>query len=60
MYPKDLIKFLQKSGWEKVSQKRISCKNEKRKENRITIIPLHNKDLKPKTLNEILKQAGLK
>lgn len=30
------------------------------KEDKITIIPLHNKDLKPKTLNEILKQAGLK
>jgi predicted RNA binding protein YcfA (HicA-like mRNA interferase family) len=60
MKPKEVIKLLKEHGWQIKNQKgshihMIHPSNP----NKIQI-PYHNKDLKPKTLNSILKQAGLK
>ncbi|MEZ0536955.1 type II toxin-antitoxin system HicA family toxin [Caldicellulosiruptoraceae bacterium PP1] len=60
MKPKDLIKELEKDGWFEVRQKG-SHKQFKHINKKGTVtVPFHNKDLDPKTLNSILKQAGLK
>jgi predicted RNA binding protein YcfA (HicA-like mRNA interferase family) len=60
MKPKELIKKLTEAGWFEVDQVG-SHKQFKHsaKPGKVTI-PDHNKDLKPKTLSSILKQAGLK
>ena len=60
MKPKDLIKILQADGWyiERVAGSHHILKHTDKVG--MAIIPLHNKDLKPGTLNNILKQAGLK
>ncbi len=58
--PKDLMKNLESDGWyvDRVRGSHHIMKHHE-KEGRVTI-PLHKKDLKPKTLHTILKQAGLK
>ncbi len=57
---KELMKILQDDGWE---VKRIRGSHHilshPTKPGHI-IVPMHNKDLKPGTFNNILKQAGLK
>lgn len=60
MKPKDLLKILKKEGWYKKNQRgsHIYLIHET-KPGKIPI-PNHNTDLKPGTLNSILKQAGLK
>lgn len=60
MKPKELLKILNKEGWIIKTQRgsHIQLINEN-KLGKITI-PNHNTDLKPGTLNSILKQAGLK
>ncbi|MBE6043555.1 MAG: type II toxin-antitoxin system HicA family toxin [Clostridium thermopalmarium] len=60
MKPQELIKLLTKEGWQIKNQRgsHIYLVHQT-KPGKITI-PYHNKDLKPGTLNSILKQAGLK
>ena len=60
MKPKDLIRVLEKEGWKVV---RVDGSHHIMKHSEtpgMIVVPLHNKDLKPGTLNNILKQAGLK
>ncbi|WP_038154978.1 type II toxin-antitoxin system HicA family toxin [Veillonella magna] len=54
------MKNLESDGWyvDRVRGSHHIMKHHE-KEGRVTI-PLHKKDLKPKTLHTILKQAGLK
>ncbi|HHW02106.1 MAG TPA: type II toxin-antitoxin system HicA family toxin [Thermoanaerobacterales bacterium] len=60
MKPKELIKILKEHGWQ-IKNQRGSHIHMVHPSNLSKIqIPYHNKDLKPKTLNSILKQAGLK
>jgi predicted RNA binding protein YcfA (HicA-like mRNA interferase family) len=60
MKPRELLKILKSDGWEIIYQRgsHINLKHPS-KPGKVQI-PNHNKDLKPKTLNSILKQAGLK
>ncbi len=58
--PKELIKKLQELGWFVV---RVQGSHHimKHKDNPAMItVPVHNKDLKPGTLHNILKIAGIK
>lgn len=58
--PKELMKDLKKDGWyiDRIKGLHHILKHPI-KAGRVTI-PLHKEDLKPKTLQTILKQAGLK
>ncbi len=60
MKPKELMKAVEKDGWqlERVRGSHHIYKHPT-KPGRLTI-PLHNTDMKPGTLNQILKAAGLK
>ncbi len=57
MKPKKAIKLLEKRGFRFVRQKG-SHRLYKKGELRVTV-PYHNKDLKPGTSHNILKQAGI-
>ncbi len=57
MKSKKIIKILQKKGFRLVRQKG-SHRLYRKGELRVTV-PYHNKDLKPGTLHNILKQAGI-
>ena len=60
MMPKDLLKKLQADGWKVV---RVTCSHHILKHPTKPgrpVVPMHNKELKPGTLDTILKQAGLK
>jgi len=56
----EVIKLLEADGWEKVAQKgsHLQLKHPV-KAGKVTV-PIHAKDLHPKTLHSIYKQAGLK
>ncbi|MEK7502431.1 MAG: type II toxin-antitoxin system HicA family toxin [Patescibacteria group bacterium] len=58
--PKKLLKFLEKREFyiSRQSGSHMILHHKTDRTKRITL-PMHNKDLKPKTLNSILKQAGL-
>ena len=58
MKPKELIKKIQKNGWEldRIQGSHHIFKNG----NKTISIPLHNKDLKPGILHKLLKEAELK
>ncbi|MEK6953939.1 MAG: type II toxin-antitoxin system HicA family toxin [Candidatus Micrarchaeota archaeon] len=59
---KEMVKFLQKQGFEIVAQKGSHVRLKKRTviEVLVTVVPLHgNADLKPGLLHDILKQAGI-
>lgn len=60
MRVREVLKILKKEGWIIADQKgsHIQLKH-KEKSGRVTV-PNHTGDLKLKTLNSILKQAGLK
>ncbi|NSW91572.1 MAG: type II toxin-antitoxin system HicA family toxin [Firmicutes bacterium] len=60
MKPKEILKILHKDGWV-IKNKRGSHiqLTHLSKPGKVTV-PYHSKDLDPKTLNSILKQAGLK
>lgn len=60
MKPKELIKLVTGHGWqlERIRGSHYIFKHPNRV-GRLTI-PLHNTDLKPGTLNQILKDAGMK
>jgi len=58
MKDKDLLKLAKQNGWE---LKRINGSHHiLRKNGKIIVIPIHNKDVPTGLLNKILKQAGLK
>ncbi len=58
--PKKLLKILQKRGFyvSRQSGSHMILHSEVPKTKRVTV-PIHNRDLKPKTLSSILKQAGM-
>lgn len=56
--PRQMIKVLEQKGFRFVRQKG-SHRLYKNEDLRVTI-PYHNKDLKPGTLQNILRQAGIK
>ncbi len=60
MTAKELLKELRKDGWVEIAQKgsHLNLKHPV-KQGKVTI-PIHSGDLPPGTLNNILKQAGLK
>lgn len=58
MYSKELVKMLLKDGWQIVSQNGSHLKL--RKDDKVEIVPIHNKELKKGTLETILKRTGLK
>ncbi len=60
MKPRELLKLLNNEGWLLKNQVGSHIQLiHPNKPGKVTI-PNHNKDLKPGTLNSILKQAGLK
>jgi len=60
MNSKEIIKLLEKDGWYKNNQKGSHCQfKHPNKQGKVTI-PHPRKDLPIKTVNSILKQAGLK
>ena len=58
--PKKLLKFLKKQGFyiSRQSGSHMILHHKTDKTKRVTL-PIHNKDLKPKTFSSILKQAGI-
>lgn len=58
--PKELVKSLQKNGFEIVSQKGSHVKLYNASTNKTVIVPMHSKDIPLGTEKAILKQAGLK
>ena len=58
--PKDILKFLKSKGFyiSRQSGSHIILHNNSDKTKQVTL-PIHNKDLNPKTLSTILKQAGI-
>ena len=58
--PKKLLKFLKKKGFyiSRQSGSHMILHHKIDRTKRITL-PIHNKDLKPKTFSSILKQAGI-
>lgn len=56
---KEMIKFLQKNGFEKVSQNGSHIKLRNEDTGITVIVPYHSKDLKRGMEQAILKQAGL-
>lgn len=59
MTPKQMVKFLKKNGFHFVSQTGSHAKYRNDHTNRVTLVPMHNKDLKKGMERTILKQAGL-
>lgn len=60
MSSKEMIKHLQKNGFQIVSQNGSHVKLFNPDLNKTVIVPNHNKDLKKGLEQAILKQAGLK
>ena len=60
MMPKDLLKKLEADGWKvvRVNGSHHILKHPTKPGR--PVVPIHNKELKPGTLDTILKQAGLK
>ena len=58
MMPRDLIKMLLRAGW--VLDRIHGSHHIFKKDGETISVPVHNKDMKPGTLNKILKKAGLK
>lgn len=60
MTPKEMVKFLEKNGFYLYSKSKGShAKYKNDQTGRITVVPMHNKDLKKGMEKAILKQAGL-
>jgi len=62
MKPREILKILRDDGWYEIERKATSHIQLKHtiKKGKVTV-PFHgNKDIAPGTLNQILKQAGLK
>ncbi len=60
MKPKEMIKLLEKNGFEQMSSNDSHRKMQNKATGTIYIVPYHNKDLAKGTEQNILKQAGLK
>lgn len=60
MNPKEMIKYLQKNGFEIISQNGSHMKLKNPETGKTVIVPYHSKDLKKGLEQAILKQAGLK
>ncbi len=60
MNPKEMIKHLQKNGFEIISQNGSHMKLKNPETGKTVIVPYHSKDLKKGLEQAILKQAGLK
>lgn len=60
MSSREMIKLLQKSGFEIVSQNGSHVKLKNQKTGKQTIVPYHSTSLKKGLEQAILKQAGLK
>lgn len=58
--PREIIKYLEKNGFERISQNGSHIKMWNPNTNKTVIVPYHSKPLKKGTENAILKQAGLK
>lgn len=58
MRDKDLLKTLQKDGWEIVSIK--GSHHKLKKGNKKIVLPVHGKDIPKGTLHQIMKNVGLK
>lgn len=58
MRDKDLLKTLQKDGWEIVSIK--GSHHKLKKGNKKIVLPVHGKDISKGTLHQIMKNVGLK
>lgn len=56
--PKQIIKVLEEKGFKFIRQK--GSHRLYRKDDSSVTIPYHNKDLKPGTLQSILRQSGIK
>ncbi len=58
---REIIRLVERDGWVQITQKG-SHRQYKRpvKKGRVTIAGKPNQDVHPKTLNSVLKQAGLK
>jgi len=60
MSPKEMISYLKRNGFVFIRSNGSHHKYFNHATGKTTIIPYHNKSLKPGTENAILKQAGLK
>nr|DAW55804.1 MAG TPA: hypothetical protein [Caudoviricetes sp.] len=60
MTPKEIVKLLEKNGFEYVGSNGSHRKYRNPKTGKTTIVPFHAKDLKPGTEKNILRMAGLK
>ena len=60
MTSRKMIRYLKKNGFIQINQNGSHAKMKNHKTGKITIIPIHTKDLKIGTEQAILKQAGLK
>lgn len=60
MTAKQLLKLLKEDGWIEKAQKGSHLQLVHDSKSGKVTIPIHSGDLKPGTLNSILKQAGLK
>lgn len=60
MTPREMIKHLEKNGFEEVSQNGSHVKMRNEETGRQTIVPYHSKPMKKGLEQAILKQAGLK
>ncbi len=58
MRDKDLLKTLQKDGWEIVNIK--GSHHKLKKGNKKIVLPVHGKDIPKGTLHQIMKNVGLK
>lgn len=61
MTARELLKILYKDGWYKVDQDGSHMQLKHPTKSGKVTVPIHGKkDIKPDTLNSVLKQAGLK
>lgn len=60
MMPREMISLLQKNGFKIISQNGSHVKLRNDETGRTVIVPYHNKALKKRLEQTILKQAGLK
>ena len=60
MTAKEIVRILKKDGWVEKTQRGSHLQMVHPEKNGKITVPMHNKDLNPKTYASILKQAGLK
>ena len=60
MTPKEMIKILEKNGFVLFPSNGSHHKYKNNKTGKVTIVPVHSKELKKGLEQEILKQAGIK